>query len=51
MDDRCQICTFPFTQEEWEHRHSDFDGGDIHEDCCDREGPCSHPDPTAECPV
>ena len=30
----CAICGKPFTDEEWEARHSDEWGGDVHEDCC-----------------
>jgi hypothetical protein len=30
----CEVCDFPFTDEEWEHRHTADDGSDVHERCC-----------------
>lgn len=30
----CHFCDLPFTLEEWEGRHSDEDGEDVHERCC-----------------
>jgi hypothetical protein len=37
----CYACGLPFTPAEWEDRHSDEDGRDVHADCCSRVGPCS----------
>jgi cytochrome c5 len=36
-DDRevCYFCRCPFTDEEWDQRHSDATGEDVHEECCD----------------
>lgn len=31
----CHACGRPFTPEEWDVRHSDSDGEDVHEECCD----------------
>lgn len=50
LTEHCNICKKPFSNEEdWDNRHSDFDGADIHSDCCDSQGPCSqvpfHPYP------
>lgn len=33
----CVACGNPFTERDWEHRHSDEDGFDIHYQCCDCE--------------
>lgn len=30
----CAVCDRPFTPEEWDNRHSDSDGEDIHAACC-----------------
>jgi hypothetical protein len=30
----CNVCGKPFSPEEWEARHSDEDGEDVHEACC-----------------
>ena len=37
----CNLCRLPFTDEEWDIRHSDEEGEDIHERCCEEFGPCS----------
>lgn len=39
--DYCARCERPFTDVEWDNRHADFDGEDIHSDCCEANGPCS----------
>lgn len=31
----CWQCGQGFTQEEWDDRHSDSDGEDVHAHCCD----------------
>jgi hypothetical protein len=31
---RCAVCRRPFTAAEWEDRHSDSDGPDVHAHCC-----------------
>ena len=33
--DRCSECGSPFTDEEWDYRHSADDGSDVHEECCE----------------
>ena len=33
-DSVCEVCGVGFTPEQWENRHSDPEGEDIHEDCC-----------------
>lgn len=38
---RCSSCGKPFTPLEWVTRHSDFDGEDVHNACCEHDGPCS----------
>lgn len=39
---RCAICEMAFTAgDEWDDRHTDEDGEDIHAACCEAEGPCS----------
>lgn len=30
----CAVCFLPFTDEEWEERHTDDDGNDVHARCC-----------------
>jgi hypothetical protein len=30
----CNVCGKGFTEEEWDLRHSDEDGEDVHEACC-----------------
>lgn len=30
----CDICNKPFTEDEWDNRHSTEDGHDCHERCC-----------------
>lgn len=40
---RCQLCGSRFTAPQWDVRHSDDDGADIHDTCCELEGPCSRP--------
>ena len=34
MDETCNVCRLPFTEQEWEDRHSDDRGEDCHADCC-----------------
>ena len=31
----CRYCQVRFTDDEWDIRHSDSDGEDVHADCCD----------------
>lgn len=31
----CAYCGLFFTDQEWDQRHSDTEGDDIHEDCCE----------------
>jgi len=33
--ENCSICDKPFTEKEWEDRHTSANGEDCHEDCCD----------------
>lgn len=33
--DLCYACLCSFTDYEWDLRHSDASGEDVHEDCCD----------------
>lgn len=36
MSDReCYACHEELTEDEWENRHSDSNGEDVHERCCD----------------
>ena len=35
----CRACDGPFTPEEWEDRHSDPTGEDIHAGCCEECNP------------
>lgn len=37
----CGACSGPFVADEWEGRHTGLDGADIHDRCCELEGPCS----------
>jgi hypothetical protein len=30
----CTICDKPFTEEQWDDRHDDLDGNDVHAECC-----------------
>lgn len=47
----CAVCRTPFTDVEWENRHSGLDGEDVHEQCCEwcpndiKEPPPSLPRP------
>lgn len=31
---RCSQCNEPFTIDEWDDRHTDYEGGDCHAKCC-----------------
>lgn len=31
----CFYCRLLFSEEEWDNRHTDSDGEDVHEDCCE----------------
>lgn len=31
----CIMCDCPFSEIEWDNRHSDASGEDVHEECCD----------------
>jgi hypothetical protein len=44
----CQQCGNPFTPEEWEDRHTDENGEDIHERCCAECRPYLEPLPPPE---
>ena len=38
---RCRHCDGTFTLDQWDGRHSDYDGEDVHAECCAQFGPCS----------
>jgi hypothetical protein len=40
----CNVCCGKFTPQEWDARHSDVDGEDVHDVCC----PLCHPTKYAE---
>lgn len=46
----CHRCGGSFSPSEWDERHSDWRGEDIHADCCERHGPCSDEDSDLACP-
>lgn len=37
----CTICYMGFSTVEWIVRHYDYDDSDIHDECCEKSGPCS----------
>lgn len=32
---QCAVCNQGFTPQRWDDRHSDSDGEDVHEECCE----------------
>lgn len=40
----CERCERGFSADSWDGRHSDFDGEDIHAECCEEFGPCHEVD-------
>lgn len=38
---RCSICFLGFSPDQWDVRHSGVYGEELHEDCCERRGPCA----------